>query len=316
MIERILYTFLPYALAASGALASELAGSLAVFVDGFIHLGGFVFWLVANATRSLLLGGLAAMATGAFLAWGLGQWTRASGSNPFIVALAVNAGAVATSDSLSWLIFGKRGELLPAPGSPLFAPSEESGLLAEIASLAASPLVWLSFAGILSLGIFIAHSRKGLHLRAAGSSPRALEEWGIAVAPLRDLSWMIAGAGAALAGALLVWRLAAFSPSLAAGRGWIALAIVFMGQRRLSGVLFAALFFSLAELFAVESRLFGSIPPALLQAVPALLALLLYVVQSHSRINGSPLRLFSGVLKHREESAPPSTKASRQDRRH
>lgn len=282
MIERIVYGFLPYALASSGALASELAGSLAVFTDGFMQLGGFVFWVTATGSHSLLLGGLTAMAVAGFLAWLLGRWTRASGSNPFITALAVNAAASALTDSLSGLLYGKRGELLPPADSLLFAASKEGGLWADIGRLASSPLVWLSIASLAGLAVFLSYSRRGLWLRAAGRSPRALEERGIAVAPLRDLAWVLAGAGAALAGAILVWRLAAFTPSVASGRGWIALAIVFMGQRRLVGMIAASLVFSLAELLAVESRLFAALPPALLQAAPSLLALVLYALQSYS----------------------------------
>jgi simple sugar transport system permease protein len=70
----------------------------------------------------------------------------------------------------------------------------------------------------------------------------------------------------------------AYAPGGIAGRGWIALAAVYLGFRKVWGVVFAALVFSLAERLGYGFQSFGSLPATALLGLPSAAALLLYFV--------------------------------------
>jgi simple sugar transport system permease protein len=81
---------------------------------------------------------------------------------------------------------------------------------------------------------------------------------------------------AALAGAALTFRVGAYAPGGIAGRGWIALAVVYLGFRKVWGVVFAAIIFSFAERLGYGVQGFGALPGTALLGLPSALALLFY----------------------------------------
>jgi simple sugar transport system permease protein len=104
----------------------------------------------------------------------------------------------------------------------------------------------------------------------------AAEERGIRTGLYREGAWAIAAFLAALAGAALTFRVGAYSPGGIAGRGWIALAAVYLGFREVWGVLAAAIVFSLAARLGYGLQSFGALPATALLGLPSALALLLY----------------------------------------
>jgi simple sugar transport system permease protein len=92
----------------------------------------------------------------------------------------------------------------------------------------------------------------------------------------REGSWALAAFLAALAGAALTFRAGSYSPGGIAGRGWIALAAVYLGFRNVWGVVLASLIFTLAERLGFSLQNFGSLSATALLGLPFALALLLY----------------------------------------
>lgn len=278
MIYRILYAFFPYALAGSGALLSELAGSLAIFSDGFMRLGSFIFWALATETSSLFFAALSTILITAGYGSLLSLWVRRSNSNGYIVALAVNVAASNVADIIALLKYGKMGEQID-PRFPLISYSPETEPLLWLIS---NPLIWLACFLLFSLGLFLYRSRTGLRLRALGLRPAALTEQGIKPGYLYDISWAAAAGLAGLAGAFFSLRLSAYSPGAVGSRGWISLAIIFMGQKKLGGLFLAALLFSSLEIISIELGAFSTIPEVFFRSLPNLLALAMYALQLYT----------------------------------
>jgi simple sugar transport system permease protein len=92
------------------------------------------------------------------------------------------------------------------------------------------------------------------------------------------LAWATASFLAALAGAALTFRVGVYAPGGIAGRGWIALAAVYLGFRRVWGVALAALVFTLAERLGYGIQRFGALPPTALLGLPPALALVFYTI--------------------------------------
>jgi simple sugar transport system permease protein len=138
------------------------------------------------------------------------------------------------------------------------------------------PFTISAWAFTILAAIFIYRTRPGLRLRASGLSPEAAAERGIRPERYRELAWAAAALLAALAGAALTFRVGVYAPGGIAGRGWIALAAVYLGFRRVGGVALAALIFTLVERLGYGIQRFGALPPTALLGLPSALALVFY----------------------------------------
>lgn len=92
----------------------------------------------------------------------------------------------------------------------------------------------------------------GLRLRAAGENPHALAAAGVSVFKIRHLAMLISGALAGLSGAIAVSGFIKFSSytSTIFGMGFIALAILILGQWRMQWVILGAVAFSAIYILA------------------------------------------------------------------
>ena len=98
----------------------------------------------------------------------------------------------------------------------------------------------------------------GLKVRAVGTHPRAADTMGIHVDRIRYQALMLGGAMAGLAGAYLsLCQAKMFSDDLVAGRGFIAVALVYFGRWSPLGILGGALLFSIAQSFQLSMQVWG-----------------------------------------------------------
>ena len=91
---------------------------------------------------------------------------------------------------------------------------------------------------------------------------------------------MVSGFFCGIGGSFLSLNLGAFVPNMTAGKGWIALVVIFLGARRPLGLLAAAFVFALAEAFSNYAQGLFMIPADFVLAVPYLLTLAAMVLVS------------------------------------
>ena len=107
---------------------------------------------------------------------------------------------------------------------------------------------------ILMMGLFFLMRKTnfGLRLRAAGENPHALAAAGVSVVKIRHLAMIISGALAGLAGGLVVSSFIKFSSysSTIMGMGFIAIAILILGQWRMQWTILGSLAFSAVYILA------------------------------------------------------------------
>jgi len=209
----------------------------------------------------------------------LARFVRVSGANPFIAGLALNLAALGITTSLSAVWFGTKGVLqnpaIKIP-QPVHIPLINSiPVIGKIIS-GLSPFTYIAWACAFILAIGLRKTVAGFRLRAVGLSFDASEERGIYSGLYREGAWALAAFLAALAGAALTFRVGSYAPGGIAGRGWIALAAVYLGFRNVWGVVLAALVFTLAERLGFSLQNFGSLSSTALLGLPFALALLLY----------------------------------------
>ena len=257
----------PLLLAATGALFSEYTGSLALFMDGLITFCGFMTFAFTGATGSVICGSLISALISIGLCLFFAYIVEKSRANPFIAAIALNLFFSSLTSLFSWLGFGSRGVLTSSDFS--FRPGP------------------VNLTAIIITGIFIAaaifclrKTQPGIYFRITGSNPDVLLVKGISPAGYRILSWGICGFFASFAGSFLVMRISSFVPNLASGKGWLALAAVFMGKRKLPLIALYALIFCAVDFAAVYIQNFiPGIPSSLILSLPYIVSLCLILVR-------------------------------------
>ena len=290
MIEGLLNSAAPLMLAGLGALLSDISGALGIFIEGFMITGAFFSWIIAGWTGSVFWGTVISAILAACGGWVLARFVRISGANPFIAGLALNLAASGITLSLSAVWFGTKGVLqnpaIKIPGPVIIPLLNDIPLLGKILS-GQNPFTYTAWAFALITAVMLNRTVPGLRLRASGLSPDVAAERGVQSGKYLENAWAAAAFLASFAGAALTFRVGAYAPGGIAGRGWIALAAVYLGFRKVWGVVISALVFSFAERLGFGVQGFGSLPATALLGLPFALALFLY--------------FFSMLLKKREK---------------
>lgn len=256
----------PLILCSLGALFSEYAGCLALFLDGLVSFSAFLFYTFTVTTGSPVLGMVLTCLGALVITLAFSAVVEAGKGNRFIAAIALNLMFGAMCSALSSVIFGTRGVLAAA----LFrfsAGTERAAAVVVTAVLVAIAVV------------FLRYSRLGLYIRIAGSDADVLQAKGVNPGHIRNLSWTLAALYGSTAGCLLALRLSSFVPNISSGRGWMALAAVFLGKKKPLRIVAAVLIFCLADIFSanIQNYITG-IPSSLLLSLPYIVSLLLILL--------------------------------------
>lgn len=254
----------PLLFATLGALCTEYAGVLAVFMDGAITFAGFICIAVTGATGNPYAGFACAVIGTVTLLFAVARFTEYTKANPFITGLSVN---LLVSGITSWLSaswYGTRGVVaLSTLGISVHFPRHRAFPAAIVACLL--------------LAFLLRFTSFGLKLKITGSSAAVLTARGVSPSRYRTLSWCIAAFFAACAGSILTLDLGAYVPNVSAGRGWTALAAVYLGYKNPILCIAAVLAFSGAEYITNVIQGVGNIPATMILGLPYALALLVFI---------------------------------------
>ena len=101
----------PLILCSLGALFSEYAGCLALFLDGIVSFSAFLHYAFTVYTGSPVAAVFLAFLTSIIITAGFSFLVERFGANRFIAAMAMNLLLGALTSALSWLLFRTRGVL-------------------------------------------------------------------------------------------------------------------------------------------------------------------------------------------------------------
>ncbi|MCR4939548.1 MAG: ABC transporter permease [Treponemataceae bacterium] len=280
LLLNVLLSSVPLMLASAGALISEYAGVLAVFIDGMINLSAFLTFLftyfTGNAAAACLLACICTAAVTLLTAW----CTEKTKANPFVTGIALNLFSTGFTSVCSSSFFSTKGVLSPAilQGKFSFPQAAFSSLSDQTAFFA---FFIPSLLLVLALYPMVKYTKWGLRLVVTGEAPLLLEKKGVNSSFYRSSSWLLAGVFASLAGSILTLRLSSFVPNVSSGRGWIALAAVFLGRRNVFGIIASSLLFTVAGYAADAIQTvagFSFIPPSILPALPYIAATVVFFI--------------------------------------
>ena len=265
VLRSALVIMTPVLFAATGGLFTDLAGMLNIALEGLLLAGAFSAVVAVYFTGSFAAGLIAAALMSLALSALLAFTTINLRSNVFITALAANLLAGGLTIVLSQYFFNTRGVVV---------------ISKALSGVSRGVYVYAGLLLLIAAWIVIYKTPFGYRLRACDKHSAALVSLGIRPDTYRWAAFLISGFCCGIGGSFLSLNLGAFVPNMTAGKGWIALVVIFLGSRRPSGLLLAAFVFGLADAFSNYAQGLLSVPADFILAMPYLLTLLAMVLVS------------------------------------
>lgn len=236
----------PYLLAALGEMFTQRSGIYNLGLEGVMLMGAFAGFFVSLTTGNPYLGLLAGIVIGGLMGVimgivsitlkaeqgisGIGLYMFGWGLSGLFFRLYV--GGITTIEGLKPVKIPLLSEL-PFIGSTLF----EHNIVVYLAFLLV-PVCWL----------VLYKTGWGLKVRAVGTTPQAADTLGVSVDTIRYQCLILGSMMGGLAGAALtIGNTHMFADNIIAGRGFIAVALVYFGRWSPWGILAGSLLFSMAD---------------------------------------------------------------------
>jgi simple sugar transport system permease protein len=271
----------PLLLAASGELITEKAGVLNLGVEGMMLIGAIAGFATAHDTGSVYLGLLAAAAAGVAISLVFALLSLSLLANQIATGLALTIFGHGFAALLGAGYVGIAAPTLP----PLNIPGISSIPFLGPVLFSQNILIYFSFAMLFAISWFLRKTHAGLILRAVGDSHDAAHAMGYPVITIRYAAVAFGGAMAGIAGAYLsLYYSPLWSQDLAAGRGWIALALVVFSAWRPYWLLAGAYLFGGITYMSLYLQGLGvPIPSPLISALPYAGTIIVLVLISSDR---------------------------------
>jgi len=207
----------PLIFAALGGICSERSGVINIALEGKMLIGAFTAAAVTYYTHSAMLGFLAGGIAGLILAAIYALFVIQFKSNQIVTGTAINILAAGTVPFISQIFFQNTGSTPEIPIANRF------DYFPIIFSWVCVVLIWAWFK----------FSPYGLWHKFAGEHPDALQTSGIDVVATRWSGVLLSGFLAGLGGATLSICLSSnYTRNMTAGRGYMALAALIVGNWR------------------------------------------------------------------------------------
>lgn len=282
----------PLILACLAGLYSERAGIVDIGLEGKLLGSAFGAAVVASVTGSAWAGLFAGIGVSLMFTAVHGLASINFRGNQIISGVALNFLAAGLTTFLGGAWFGRGGNTPALSGDARFQGIQ----LPFAAELRNVPFIGPIYSGLLSghsIMTYIAflavpltawvlwRTRFGLRLRAVGENPKALDTAGMSVSLLRYKALAITGVLTGIGGSYLsTAQAASFTPDMAAGRGFIALAALIFAKWKPVPAMFTCLLFGFLEamqyrLQGVDLPMIGRVPTQAMQALPYILTMLL-----------------------------------------
>jgi general nucleoside transport system permease protein len=285
MFEAILLTIVtaatPLVISAVGELVTERAGVLNLGVEGMMIMGAVCAFAGSYLTGVPLVGVLCGILGGAAFSLLFGFLTLTLVANQVATGLALTLLGLGLSGQIGESFIGIPGVKLQPIVFPVLSDIPFIGRLL----FAQDITFYLSIALVAGVHWFLFKSRTGLKMRAIGDNHGSAHALGIHVVRTRYLAVMFGGACAGLAGAQLSL---VYTPqwveNMAAGRGWIALALVVFASWRPWRVLAGGYIFGAVGILQLHAQALGiGVPSQFLSMLPYAVTIVVLIVISHNR---------------------------------
>ena len=241
----------PILLAALGGALCQRVGIFNIALEGLMLTGAFAAVAGSYLFNHAGLGVLTAVLASALLAAVFAFFTVTLGSDEIVAGIAINLLAAGLTVFLLRSLFGVKGAFQD-PRIVGLAKFDLPGIekIPILGPLLSGHcwIVYLSLLLVVAIQFFLFRHRLGLRLRGVGENPQAALTLGVRVSAIQFGTVVVSGALCGLAGAQLsLGNVTLFVENMSAGRGWMAVVAVMLGQGHPLGVLGASFLFGFMD---------------------------------------------------------------------
>ena len=272
----------PLLLAALGGMYSQQANVLNIALDGMMLMGAFASIAIGAATHSAFVAVVAAAAAGLVIALIFGFVSLFLGADLVVVGIGIGTLTAGISVLLLSTLYHNQGSYSPRNFPSLWVV--HLGPLRHIPILGPAfdgqtILVYLAMVLVPVSSYILFKTRYGLRVRATGEEEPAAVAAGLNPRRIQMSTVLISGLLCGVAGAQLAMAtLGQFVNGMTAGRGFIALAAIFVGRARPVGTLVGCLVFGIVSAVANELQL-QHLPSDLMLMLPYVVTVLVLMTR-------------------------------------
>ena len=280
LIAAIISLSVPMAFAALGEVISERAGVINLGTEGVMLVGAISAFYISFFFGSDLAGVLLGAAGGALLGLVMAFISISLKQDQILSGLGIYFLGVGLSGFLYEASFGQVGSTIRITGLPQLPIPILSQIPVIGDSIFSQDIIeYLAFVTLILVIIVVGRTTFGLNIRAVGENPSAADTLGVSVTKIRYAAVIIGATLAGIGGAYLALSSHAFqAENITAGRGFIAVAMVYFGKWRPARAFFGTFLFGAAYLLGAFFQVVGSIIPYyFLLMVPYVLTLVVLV---------------------------------------
>ncbi|MGL5972691.1 MAG: ABC transporter permease [Oscillospiraceae bacterium] len=254
-IHTVIRVSTPIIFAGLGGLIAKQAGILNLTLEGTMLSAALAGVLASGLLNSTILGVLFGLLTGimmGFMLWYIGVHLK---SDLYLTGIAINLLATGGTVFIMFLATGDKGTTsgsLASGSVPKFdiPVIKDIPIIGQILS-GHNILTYLAFISIVGVYYFIYKTPQGLRIRAVGENPNAAESVGVNVKKIKLIALLLSGLFCSLGGIYLsMGSVNYFIRDMTAGKGFIGMSAMNLGNAHPVGTMIASLIFGLAESFS------------------------------------------------------------------
>lgn len=281
LLNSLLRFTAPILMAALGGALCDRVGLFNISLEGMMLTGAFAAivgdYYSGNALVGVLSGCLGALLVSLLFAF----LTVTLKGDPVVVGISSNLLASGLTSFLLRMIFHVQGAFqdpkLVGLGDLDIPGIQDVPVLGPLLS-GHTTLVYLSLVLVFCVSILLFRLPIGLRMRGIGEQPEAAETLGVKVNLIRYIAVLISGLFCGLAGAQLsLGNVTLFVEGMSAGRGWIAVVAIMLGQGHPVGVLLSSLLFGFADSLGFRLQGLG-MPSQFTGMLPYVVTLLTFLI--------------------------------------
>ncbi len=268
-----------------GGVYAYKANVLNIALEGMLLMGAFTATFVLLLTNSLFLSIILSLLANIILALVFSYFSVTKRGNPIIVGISINLLVVASTAFIlkiqemaiinisSVVDIAKMKLNLPLVSKIPYIGDIVSGHPA---------ITYMTIGMIFLFSIIMYRTKFGIYVRVVGENEEAAESIGIRVNRIRYYAVILSACTAALAGFnLAVERLALFTTTMSAGRGFIAIAAIYCGRGKPGRSSVYALVFGLAKALSINLKLYAGPVSGLFEAIPYVVMVVVLALASY-----------------------------------
>ena len=265
----------PFLIAALGESVGQRAGVLNLGVEGVMLIGAYAAYKTALETGNVLAAVFVAILMGVLMGAIYAFITVVMHAQQGISGIGIYLFGLGITD----LLFQKQVGTPKPTSVPLLGDIPTVGEIFFHHNV----LVYVAYLLIPVVWFVVNRTTFGLNIRAVGETPEAVDTLGVSVTWTRVSAILIGNGLAGLAGAALALEIGIFQYNLTAGQGFIAIALVYFGAWRPSGIMAGALLFGIVSSTVLQWKTLGIVSgsaSSFTAMAPAVLTILVLVVVS------------------------------------